>query len=433
MNEKWRDNLRQQMEQYESTQVPEGLWDGIEQSLDNSSHVAVVPVWRRMAAACIAFGVVLVAGLVYFMFQNNDEQLAETPLEHTLRKMHDEGSNTLTHNVHTDDADDHSQQSVLNRQFTNKKQANEEKMLTLLAEVKQDVDGDKTNVIADEKQSVANEPSDVKQQQSHETTTANKQHSQQPYRHDSTAPVSHASRSGKTDGEFKIALFTSQMPQSEHLGMNGYLALSEHATPDNSPLMMSKSRVGVMDYLALANDGETPVTDAHHQQPVRIGFSVGYDLGNRWGVSAGVSYTKLKSTLTAGTESSYYTNDQTINYIGIPVSVTFNMLRNNTLRLYATAGGMAEFGAGGKTIVETMARKQHVATERHDIDDIPVQLSANIGGGAELRVYRSVGIYAEAGAAYFFDNNSQYSTIYSTHPLNLNLQFGIRWTINSKH
>lgn len=431
MNEKWIDNLRQQMEQYESTQVPDGLWEGIEQHLDNSQHATVVPMWRRMAAACIAVGVVVVAGLTYLMFQNDDEPLAETPLEQTPQKPQVNDGNALTQNIRTDDIDNSSHPSMRDCHLKKVKQTNEEKAQTVLAEVKQDVDGDKTNVITDKKQNATNEPFDGKQQHASESTAENKQRSQHPYYDDSTTPFSHNRRKGKTDREFKVALFASQMPQSEHLCMNGYLALSEHATPDNSQPMLSKGRVGAMDYLAFANDGANPVTDAHHQQPVRIGISLGYDINKRWGVSIGASYTKLKSTLTAGTESSYYTNDQTINYIGVPVSVTYTMLRNTYVRLYATAGGMVEFGAGGTTIVETMTRNQHVATEQHDIDDIPVQLSANIGGGAELRVYRSVGIFAEAGAAYFLDNNSKYSTIYSTHPLNLNLQFGIRWNIGS--
>lgn len=408
MNENWTDNLLRQMEQYESTQVPDGLWEAIEQELDGGSRAVRVPVWHRLLAACIAIGIVIVGGVLLKPLLTSpgggkesdvcgltyDKRMDEKPL--TAAADETESAMPMTAVV--------GPQMVVNHVDTVHEQHQEVAQVT-------DV--------------VATEPAVEEEAVTESSTSA-----PQSYSRSEVVPFSNAVHRDAHRGGFKVALYGTQMPQNESLGMNGYLALSKQGIPDNTPHLMSKGDRGTFDYLALLNDGANPVTDARHHQPVRIGFSVGYDIDKRWGISAGVSYTKLKSTLTAGTQSSYYTNDQTIRYIGVPVNLSYNLLRHRSLRLYATAGGMVEWGVGGESIVETVMKNRHLPTEKHDIDDVPVQLSATMGAGAELNVYRSLGIFAEVGAAYYFDNNSKYATIYSTHPLNLNLQFGVRWTLN---
>lgn len=413
MNENWTDDLRRQMEQYESTEIPEGLWEGIEQFLDSNPRTIVVHTWRRWAAACVAIVIIGVAGVMYGPLQPNAPLATSDP----------------TSNLKHRDTETQRLSSLLTQHFkklcasvplcpslsADCKSNDEETEMVAMVEhrlPKPDVTGCDTSIV---KNATGSRPIPSLQ-----------------YRHDETVSIHHEERKRTSGGGVRVSLYISQMPQSQNLGMEGYLALSANGTPDNTPHLLSKDNKGNMDYMALANDGDNPETNAHHQQPVSIGLSIGYDITRRWGINVGVAYTKLKSTLTAGTDHSYYTNSQTINYIGVPVRLSYNLLRTRHLRLYAEAGGTVEFGAGGETVVETVTRNRHVATEKHELDDIPVQLSANIGGGAELRVCRGLGIFAEAGAAYCFDNNSKYATIYSTHPLNLNLQFGVRWTLNSK-
>lgn len=417
MNENWTDDLRHQMEQYESTEVPEGLWEGIEQELDQSPRAVVVPMWRRLAAACIAIGVIVTGGILFFMNQSDEKQLANDIL-----KCENTPPDAIDNKAYTE-ADD---VDMLTEQYSHA-QPRHTGIIT-----DENLKNTETDAIASETASpestddkTVEAPTPDVGKEDKPAVTLN------PY-HETVVPVNRTTHRNNQHGNLKVALYASQMSDNHSPDMEGYLALSPQSIPDNNPPMLSKVSMGNWDYLAIANDGKNPVTSAHHHQPVRIGFNVGYDLNRRWGVNIGVTYTKLNSTLTAGTESSYYTNDQTINYVGVPVGISYNLLRNRHLRLYATVGGTIELGAGGETIVETITKNRHVATEKHEIDDVPAQLSATIGGGAELKVYRMLGIFAEAGAAYFFDNNSKYATIYSIHPLNLNLQFGIRWTINPK-
>jgi len=41
---------------------------------------------------------------------------------------------------------------------------------------------------------------------------------------------------------------------------------------------------------------------------------------------------------------------------------------------------------------------------------------------------KHLGLYAEPGIAYYFDDGSQIETIRKEHPFNFNLQFGLRFS-----
>lgn len=409
MNENWTDDLRRRMEQYESAEVPEGLWEGIEQRLDQSPRGVVVPMWWRWAAACAVVAIVVGVGVLLKPLPaspGGGEGSEAGGLAYDKRI----DEKTLVADVNENPSVEHSVAVAVPQMVVTH--------IDTVQELRQEV-AEVAEIVATER---AVEDDAVAE---------NHPSAPQSYSHSEGVSLTNDVRKSTHRTDLRVALYATQMPRDESLGMNGYYALSEHGTPDNSRPMLAKGNIGNFDYLALVNDGKNPVSNAHHHQPVRFGLSAGYDIDQLWGVSVGATYTKLRSTLTAGTESSYYTNDQTLYYLGVPVGVSYNLLRNHYLRLYAKAGGMIEFGCGGNIVVETVTKNRHVSTERHDLDDIPVQLSANIGGGAEFRVYRSLGIFVEVGAAYYFDNNSKYTTIYSAHPLNLDLQFGIRWTLNT--
>lgn len=403
MNQNWTDNLRQRMEQYESTEVPEGLWEGIEQKLDSSPHAVVVPVWRRWAAACVAVGIIGMAGMSLMMDGDKDAG--------SLISIHRKSSGVMT-SVAPMQKETHPSQT--------------QTAVAKVVEAKCNRDTAGVEQVVEEEQPQTPEYADAAEKTPAAVVAENKTAATPAYTAMQTSQHADKARRNK----LKVGMYTSYSLSREHLGMEGYLALSAQGLPANEPYLLSKGNVGTMDYLALTNDGANPVTDAYHNQPVRVGVSVGYDINKRWGVNIGVAYTLLESTLIAGTESSYYVDVQSIKYVGVPVSMTYNLLNFRRLRLYAMAGGMVEFGAGGESLVEAVVNNRSISFENHQLHDIPVQLSATVGGGAELKMNRSLGLYAEAGAAYFFDNNSDYATIYSTHPLNLNLQFGVRWTLN---
>ena len=50
--------------------------------------------------------------------------------------------------------------------------------------------------------------------------------------------------------------------------------------------------------------------------------------------------------------------------------------------------------------------------------------------GAQVNFTRQIGLYIEPGIAYYFDDGSDIETFRKEHPLNFNLQLGLRFSFS---
>ena len=169
-----------------------------------------------------------------------------------------------------------------------------------------------------------------------------------------------------------------------------------------------------------------PETKLNHRVPVTVGVGVQYELTNRWALETGVTYTYLHST--GKSEGVFtYTTTQQLHYIGVPLSASYKFIDANRFEMYARAGGAVERAVSAKRIQTIGTADEDLSNSTtQKIDRQGVQLSTSVAVGAELKLSRHIGLYAEAGAGYFFDNNQPLS--YRTeHPLSLTLQAGARF------
>ena len=147
--------------------------------------------------------------------------------------------------------------------------------------------------------------------------------------------------------------------------------------------------------------------NAHHYQPVRFGLSLRYCLNDRWSLEGGLVYTRLSSDITTMVDGVTSLTEQRLNYIGLPLNISYNLWKSNHFGLYVTAGGMIE----------------------KSLDTTPWQFSINEAVGAEYKLTDIFSLYAEPGLGYYFKDGSTTSTIYQDRPLNFNLSIGIRFNL----
>lgn len=169
-----------------------------------------------------------------------------------------------------------------------------------------------------------------------------------------------------------------------------------------------------------------PETKLNHRVPVTVGVGVQYELTNRWALETGVTYTYLHST--GKSEGVFtYTTTQQLHYVGVPLSASYKFIDANRFEMYARAGGAVERAVSAKRIQTIGTADEDLSNSTtQKIDRQGVQFSTSVAVGAELKLSRHIGLYAEAGAGYFFDNNQPLS--YRTeHPLSLTLQAGARF------
>lgn len=155
-----------------------------------------------------------------------------------------------------------------------------------------------------------------------------------------------------------------------------------------------------------------------HNMPVSFGATVSYDLNDRLALTSGLVYTLATSSFEHGTSSNASKDEQTLHYVGIPLTASYTIWGNSWLKTYINAGGQADFNVSAK-----------VETEGHtaDIDKDRAQLSVGAAAGVQLNVIKQMGVYVEPGVRYYFDNGSNVQTVFKEHPCNFSLQMGLRW------
>lgn len=196
-----------------------------------------------------------------------------------------------------------------------------------------------------------------------------------------------------------------------------------------SPGVMDAKDSPMLDMNTVNRDVEQK-TEYDHHLPIRIGLSVAYALTDRLSISSGLTYTRLASDIKDASRESKYIGEQRLHYVGIPVNVSYKVASFRWLGLYGTAGVLAEKCVSGTTDEGYVENNTMKYTNTQDISSKPLQMSVNAGVGIQFDFIDNVGIYAEPGLSYYFDDGSALQTIYKEKPLNFNLNVGVRFKLS---
>ena len=175
--------------------------------------------------------------------------------------------------------------------------------------------------------------------------------------------------------------------------------------------------------------GNSPVYLANHEerqnfyQPISFGLSVNIPISSKFSVSTGVVYTRLSSDFTSIANSLVYERQQKLHYVGIPLTVQYNVWKWHGLNVYATAGGQADFNVKAYMTTEGIETK----LEKDDW-----QWSVNAALGVQYNFIPQLGIYVEPGIKHYFDNGSHIQNYFKHRPTNFNLQIGLRLNMGKK-
>lgn len=218
-------------------------------------------------------------------------------------------------------------------------------------------------------------------------------------------------------------------------GAMGGLGASGTTTAYGDHLVLSSPGVAdtkdspMLDMNTINRDIETK-TEYDHHLPIRIGLSVAYALTDRLSISSGLTYTRLSSDIKDASRESKYIGEQRLHYVGIPVNVSYKVASSRWISLYGTAGVLAEKCVSGTTDEGYVENNTMKHTNTQDISSKPLQMSVNAGVGIQFDFIDNVGIYAEPGLSYYFDDGSALQTIYKEKPLNFNLNVGVRFRLS---
>ena len=451
MKQDWTEQLRQRMAGYEEP-VPDGLWEAIEQSLQQqgvplaslespdspenlespeipATLVRRVPLRRWLAVA--ASVLVLITAGVALLFQRSAQQ-PESAMDVADATMLGTAEPPATANaseeavVATVKTEEPSVRGGL-AMVTALPRTSSPEPQSLDASLGEDralaSDGKTTPDSTLEKNSVeAGLPllaeNSIEEKKVHETERTTETLSTTiPYEGSVVTDLTEVPRITVTERNLTVSLRGSNLLASN----------STNAVSTSKPIFLARSRMNTAMY---ENNSkafeEDPIRlidyadDTDHQHPFTVGLTVGIPLTERFWMETGLTYTRTKSTFTTrmGRNTSVY--HQRLQYVGVPFGAGYTFWRSRSFAFYAVAGLQADLNVDAH--LETDGLERHLDKDR---------LLLSVGGraGAEYRFLPHFSVYLEPGLRYYFDNGSRLQTVFKEKPLQLDFQLGVRYSL----
>lgn len=426
MKTNWQKDIHDRLGSYEKD-APEGLWEGISRELpklndggmltDKPQRTAKFRMWR-VAGVAAAASVALVIGYSFLGNSAKDNiNIATNTTKHPnmLASSQKPLGNEPT-GVSAEQAT-HSEDNLLAEQPTLASASTEQPTLA------------SASMETDVKEISSKEENSKEENKQTETKTAKREDSYVlPKNPDNNLLAFNdmTERSGDEDAPSRWSVSTGAMGG---LGASGTtIAYGDHLVL-SSPGVADTKDSPMLDMNTINRDIETK-TEYEHHLPIRIGLSVAYALTDRLSISSGLTYTRLASDIKDASRESKYIGEQRLHYVGIPVNVSYKVASFRWLGLYGTAGVLAEKCVSGTTDEGYVENNTMKYTNTQDISSKPLQMSVNAGVGIQFDFIDNVGIYAEPGLSYYFDDGSALQTIYKEKPLNFNLNVGVRFKLS---
>ncbi len=169
--------------------------------------------------------------------------------------------------------------------------------------------------------------------------------------------------------------------------------------------------------------------DDDHKRPVRLSLSLDFPLTKVLSVESGLTYSILQSTFSTSSGTRVSQDTQTLGYLGIPLNLKANIWDKDLFTLYLSGGGMVEkcVKASTKTVVSVSGEKSGVSN-KNSFSIKPLMWSLNGGAGLQANLPGSLGIYLEPGVSYHFVGDTKVSSIYTEHPFDFVMSFGLRYS-----
>ena len=457
--EEWTSKLRNQMADFEEA-VPEGLWEQIEQALpveelagkeiggrektdvagSQSGKARTVPMWRRVAAAAVA-ALLLSGGAYIYHERSADRHLVS---QQTMVQPAEENgtAGTTVSDRETDLLPEPADAPLLAQTpaarlsravksaIEGEQVASDGLSLQGLSlkeeELPREITAHEARV--EPMANAASDDTDARRDQTESKTDAMRN---ETARHAGVAAVRRYDAGHSASGKmvmakeekaqrFTMSLYAQNVaggggeqasPVMMNTPMNGY-SMTEFATTSSMASSLAKKSAPI--YLS---DYEEK---SHHKQPVAFGLSLAWQLSDRMALQTGVNYTRLSSQFTKKMRSSVLVTDQQLQYLGVPVRVSYLVWRMKSLSVYGVAGGEADVNVKAKT--NTDGIESRLTKDR-------LQFSADAAAGIQYHFLPKLSLYAEPGLKYYFDNGSTIENIYKEKPLQFSLQMGVRYDL----
>jgi len=170
------------------------------------------------------------------------------------------------------------------------------------------------------------------------------------------------------------------------------------------------------------DSGFSELGDSSFGIPFTVGLGIRFYVTPRLSISTGLDYSLLSRTFTGSYKGMPGSVSHTLQYIGIPANLNFDIMSSDRIRFYVYGGGEAEF------CVDNTYRlfSESDIVRSYKVNDL--QYSVSAGLGVEFAISRHIGLYLDPGVNYYFPCK-QPRSIRTEKPFLLNFDVGLRFNL----
>ena len=418
-SELWMQKIKERLKDY-SEQLPESGWEQLENDLHTSiappdnQKKKIIPLFNKYAAAAAAVLLFLLSTTGIWLFHTPIEEKSLKPAANTAT-LPDRTPQTLQQK--TDII------SPINHLQAYAKSANRQGTIQQVTIIQQE---EHVDAATEEETPTTPHTSNQHQKASDQETQGNSAHNRTSAKQARSYPrTSKKEVQKKTPKGWSIGFSVGNAGGSSNLANRTGYSLKQNSTslsysevdffaaPDKYASNFESHELVFKRGIPYLMERSSQISSISHKLPISAGISVRKQLPKGFSIETGLTYTYLASDITFGNSPQIV--NQKLHYLGIPLRANWNFLNRRDFTLYVSAGGAIE-----KCIYGEVGNQAETVK--------PLQYSVSAAVGAQYNLSRRVGIYAEPGIAYFFDDGSRIETIRKENPCNFTLQAGLRLT-----
>lgn len=395
MKEQWTQDLQKKMNNYEVPTIPEGLWEDIDAAIGEipsktAKKAALFPNLKKACAAILLL--LLIPTTLLFLNNKENEALVEDGSVGYIPQQ----TAPISHIAPT--SSPIAQVNHIAPPLAQKAPNTSKPSLVLAQEP------------TTQEEETPTHPLEEKQAEKEQTTSTSA--SQAPQSEErATAP--------KVPQSEDSPIFKQEKQDGIYLAMNasGVNLSSEDWTSSRGNIFPNDKNIYSDSGSGLSNSWtSSQYHEEKHDRPITIGLQVGIPVADKWSVATGLAYTYLHSEIKDGTALSSIHTDQKLHFIGVPVQLNYQLYNNRYCNIYIGTGGRIDFGVSGKT------------NHEDHLSHLPVNYSLKASTGVQVKLFKSLNIYAEPSVQYNIPGSTRYKTYYTEHKTMFDLQLGIRFT-----
>ena len=206
-----------------------------------------------------------------------------------------------------------------------------------------------------------------------------------------------------------------------------YLQQNAHGNMSEAEKALMEIAINNTNNINNIKNGGKIVEHEYHDKPITFGLSMTKTINRNWNMETGLQYSLLKSEFILGEDDYYIQKRQKVQYLGIPLRLSYKWFGANRWTAYTSAGIILNIPLSGKT------DEQYVTGTVTPYSDSwhftpPFQWTVGTGVGLQYNFANNWGVYLEPTFSWHISNGSTMRTIWTEHPFAITVPFGIRFT-----